>query len=68
MTGERRWLLSLGNDELGYIIPPYNFELSTDLPWFDEADGDHYEETNSLGPQMAPLLDAKVQELFTWSR
>lgn len=68
MTGERRWLVSLANDEVGYVIPTYNFEVSADLPWFDEAPGDHYEETNSLGPQMAPLLDAKVQELFTWSR
>ena len=68
MTGERRWMVGLANDELGYVIPPYNFEVSTDLPWFDEAEGDHYEETNSLGPQMAPLLDVKLRELFDWSR
>ena len=68
MTGERRWLVGLANDELGYVIPPFNFEVSADLPWFDEPDGDHYEETNSLGPQMAPLLEVKLNELFDWSR
>jgi len=51
------WIISLANDELGYIIPSYDFELNGLLPYFNEADGDHYEETNSLGPHMAKIVD-----------
>lgn len=47
MTSTYRWIIGLANDELGYIIPQYNFELAAENPWVDEADGDHYEETNS---------------------
>ena len=58
------WLLGLGQDELGYIVPPWNFELSPTLPWLDQAPGDHYEETNSLGAQTAPIVDARTRFLL----
>ena len=61
------WLIGLANDELGYIIPPYNFELADTMPWVNEAPGDHYEETNSLGPDMAPLVDQWTDYLLAWS-
>lgn len=64
MGADHRWLVGLANDELGYVIPPYDFVLADSAPWFTEAEGDHYEETNSLGPQTQPLLEAKVRELF----
>jgi len=66
MSGEHKWLLGLANDEIGYIVPPYNFILDDVNPYFDEPEGDHYEETNSLGIDTAPLLDARVAELMAW--
>jgi hypothetical protein len=67
LPGEHRWLLGLANDELGYFVPPYDFELHPSNPWFDEPEeGDHYEETNSLGPSTAPLLDERARELMDW--
>jgi hypothetical protein len=63
------WLLGLGNDELGYIIPNYDFVLSDSLPYLSEAEGDHYEETNSLGPHMAELVDQNADflvEFIDW--
>ena len=63
------WLLGLGNDELGYIIPNYDFVLSDSLPYLSEAEGDHYEETNSLGPHMAELVDQNTDflvEFIDW--
>ncbi len=66
LTAQHRWLVGLGQDQLGYIVPPYNFQLDEINPWFDEADGDHYEETNSLGPLFAPSLDAEYGKLTGW--
>jgi hypothetical protein len=49
-------LLGLAQDEIGYLVPPYDFELHPTAPWIDEAEGDHYEETNSIGPDALPTL------------
>lgn len=48
-------LLGLALDETGYLVPPYDFQLHPTSPWLDEAEGDHYEETNSIGPDAVPL-------------
>ncbi|MCX4241789.1 hypothetical protein [Paraliomyxa miuraensis] len=61
------WIIGLGNDELGYIIPEYDFILHDLLPYFDEADGDHYEETNSVGPHMAGVVDAQADALIDFA-
>jgi hypothetical protein len=67
LQGALRLLVGLGNDELGYIIPPFQFELHDTVPWFDEAEGDHYEETNALSPTMGPRLDEELVRLTTWA-
>lgn len=64
--GEHAWIVGLGNDQLGYIIPPYDFELDEVSPWFDEAEGDHYEETNSLSGDAAPLIEENLDLLIGW--
>jgi hypothetical protein len=66
MPGEHAWILGLGNDELGYIIPEYNFQLHENIPWFEQAEGDHYEETNSLGPSLAGAVQEKAWMLMDW--
>lgn len=40
----------LAEDYVGYIVPAYNYVLDPDAPYINEAPGDHYEETYSLGP------------------
>ena len=67
MGGEQNWIIGLGNDEVGYIIPPYNYQLHDGTPYLQEAEGDHYEETNSLGPDTAPLVEEAVIQLLEWS-
>jgi hypothetical protein len=61
-------ILGLGNDELGYIVPTYDFKLHDRAPYFDEAPGDHYEETNSVGPEFAPIVMETLRGLarFIW--
>ena len=66
MNTEHAWIVGLANDELGYIIPAYDFEVHPTVPYLDEPEGDHYEETNSLGPATQPLLDEAVRNLLAW--
>ncbi len=67
LGGEHSWIIGLGNDELGYIIPEYNFILDDRVPYLMEAEGDHYEETNSLGPRTAGLVLEWADRLITWT-
>ena len=50
-------ICGLANDEIGYIVPPNDFLLSEEAPYFDKIDDhkgeNHYEETNSLGIRTA---------------
>lgn len=62
------WVLGLGNDELGYVIPEYNFVVDEVAPYIFEAEGDHYEETNSLGPDACRMLLEATEEILTWDR
>jgi hypothetical protein len=55
----------LAMDYCGYIVPRYNYVLSTTSPYLDEADGDHYEETYSLGPDVERHV---VHPCSTWWR
>ena len=53
-------LVGLCNDEMGYVIPPSQFLLNPDAPYIDrikdETGEDHYEETNSVGPEIANAI------------
>jgi hypothetical protein len=55
IPGKYKLTLQLANDELGYMVPPYDFKLGSP-PYIKQAEGDHYEETNSVGPQAVPRL------------
>ena len=66
MGGPVNVVLGLTNDEIGYLIPEYDYVLDDGLPYLSEAEGDHYEETNSLGPQAVPLLTEAVEALTGW--
>jgi len=59
-------VLGLADDYLGYILPRWNFELSPDAPYLEEADGDHYEETNSVGPTAETEIVSPMADLIGW--
>lgn len=50
-------VFGLSNDELGYVLPPNDFLLNEESPYLDRAvdrhGRRHYEETNSLGVNIA---------------
>ena len=59
-------LAGLAMDYCGYIVPAYNYVLSPDNPYLEEADGDHYEETYSLGPDVERHVVGPLLELAGW--
>ena len=56
--------LGLTNDFLGYLIPAFDYKLDPDSPYFAEAEGDHYEETNSIGPSGWPAIEENIKSLL----
>ncbi len=54
MPGKYRMVVSMANDELGYILDPDDF----DRPLYK------YEKSMSVGKQTWPLLHAAAQELL----
>ena len=66
MSGERKHRMTFGltMDFLGYIVPRYNWVLDEKDPWFSEAPGDHYEETNSIGPLAEPQIVGSMRQLI----
>lgn len=57
---------SLANDELGYLIPDYDFILHPTSPYLNEAPGDHYEETNSVGISARANIVGNLESLADW--
>jgi hypothetical protein len=64
MTRDHRWILGLTPDELGYIVPSYDFLLDERQPYIEDAPGDHYEETNSVGPQIGTVVEENLRALL----
>ncbi len=53
-------IIGLANDELGYILPVEDFKY----PWNPFKPGKHYEETNSIGKEIAPKVMDALKELL----
>jgi hypothetical protein len=64
--GEMPCIIGLANDHIGYLIPPTEYVLHPTMPYLSQAVGDHYEETNSLGPSAVPTLWSAWKTLFAW--
>jgi hypothetical protein len=53
----------LVQDFLGYIVPSFDFVLDPNNPYLVEAPGDHYEETNSVGPMCEEHLQHPMMDM-----
>ena len=67
MGQPHNWIVGLANDELGYFVPAYNYKLNETSPYLNQAPGDHYEETNSLGPSAYPVIEQEIYRLLDWA-
>jgi hypothetical protein len=56
-------VVGLANDELGYFVPVYDFKASPHKLMLPRLPGHHYEETNSIGPSVAAIVDGAVKRL-----
>jgi hypothetical protein len=61
---EFAFLAGCAEDYLGYIVPAYNYVLHPSNPYLEEAEGDHYEEVYSLGPDCEEHLIHPILELL----
>jgi hypothetical protein len=59
-------LFGLAEDFAGYIVPSYNYELDDNTPYIEEAKGDHYEETNSVGPLVEDQGVGSMRRMIQW--
>jgi hypothetical protein len=59
-------LAGLAQDYCGYIVPAYNYVLHPSNPYIEEADGEHYEETYSLGPDVEKHAHHPLLQLAGW--
>lgn len=66
LGGEKPVVLGLANDENGYLVPDYDYKLHPTRPYSEQATGDHYEETNSLGPKTTGLVLGALDTLLGW--
>jgi hypothetical protein len=53
-------VIGLANNEVGYILPAEDFKY----PWNPFKPGKHYEETNSIGKDIAPKIMSAFDELL----
>ena len=63
---EYAFVAGLAEDFLGYVVARFNFVLDETSPYTEEAEGDHYEETNSIGPYAEEQLNHPMLELARW--
>lgn len=63
-----KFVIGLCNDELGYIVAENDFMLNDVLPYInkatDDMDRDHYEETNSTGPETGRIILEETESLI----
>ncbi len=61
-------VFGLANDELGYVLPPNDFLLNEKSPYLDKAIDKfgrrHYEETNSMGPNISKEIADAVKNII----
>ncbi len=63
--GRHGWVVGLANDEIGYIVPAYDFKVTPTRSMSPEPSGTHYNETNSIGPSAEELLRIGYERLLS---
>lgn len=59
-------VFGLTGDEIGYLVPSYNFQVANPGAYVTEPPGDHYEETASIGPDAWPAIEQVLVDLIEY--
>jgi hypothetical protein len=62
MTGRFKFIIGLGNDEVGYIIPRSQWDVKAPFTYGRESAP--YGEENSLGPETAGIIHSALAEML----
>lgn len=62
MSGQFKFIFGLSNDQIGYIIPKSEWDEKS--PYLYDTDNSPYGESNSVGPETAPLLHSAIIEVL----
>jgi len=62
MKGNYKFIIGLGNDELGYIIPKSEWDETP--PYLYHEKESPYGEINSLGPDTSPLIHRQIEQII----
>ncbi|MFI5360492.1 MAG: hypothetical protein ACHQ49_00870 [Elusimicrobiota bacterium] len=57
-------VVGLANDELGYLVPNYDFKVTPTRSMLPRLPGHHYEETNSIGPSVTKIVVDAAERLL----
>lgn len=60
-----RFVVGLANDEIGYLVPEYDFKRKDNLTLLPRLPGHHYEETNSIGKDATGLVVDAAKRLVS---
>jgi len=58
-------IVGLANDELGYIVPDYDFQAAPTRSMLPKPKGTHYEETNSIGRRATGIILGAAESLLS---
>jgi len=62
MSAGYKMLVSLADDEIGYIIPKAEWDEAP--PWLNNASQPWYGEVNSVGPEAAPRIASALETML----
>jgi hypothetical protein len=65
-AADQVWILGLTNDFLGYMVPPFDYQIDPAMTYIAQAPGQHYEETNSIGIHGWPRIYWKMTQLLAY--
>jgi hypothetical protein len=63
MTGKYNFVIGMGNDELGYIIPEEEWDWTG--TWIDADWTGKYEESMSVGPSTAIIIESTLMKMLS---
>ncbi|MBI5624879.1 MAG: hypothetical protein HY924_13975 [Elusimicrobia bacterium] len=58
------FIVNLANDQIGYIVPEYDFKIRKSLTLLPRMPGHHYEETNSIGRSATGIVTDAARRLM----